>query len=89
MPEISRFPGIIIQCSITTDPPHFHAAYGEYKITVEINSGIVNGTFPKRALKAALEQSAGTMKPILRLNFYVKILKKKLLLISDQNDFLF
>lgn len=36
-------------------PAHFHAKYGEYEITVEIESGIVNGSFPKRALKHVLE----------------------------------
>lgn len=36
-------------------PAHFHARYGEYKITVEIESGIVEGKFPRRALNAVLE----------------------------------
>jgi hypothetical protein len=36
-------------------PPNFHAEYGEYKITVEINTGVVQGRFPRRALKALLE----------------------------------
>ena len=36
-------------------PPHFHAEYGEYEITVDILTGIVTGQFPKRALKAVLE----------------------------------
>ena len=36
-------------------PPHFHAEYGEYRITVDINNGIVEGRFPRRALSAALE----------------------------------
>ena len=36
-------------------PPHFHAEYGEYKVTVEINTGVVQGRFPRRALKALLE----------------------------------
>jgi hypothetical protein len=36
-------------------PPHFHAKYGEYKITVDIQSGVVEGKFPKRALKHVLE----------------------------------
>jgi hypothetical protein len=36
-------------------PPHFHAEYGEYKITVEINTGVIQGRFPRRALKALLE----------------------------------
>jgi peptidyl-tRNA hydrolase len=26
-------------------PPHFHARYGEYEITVEIDSGVVEGKF--------------------------------------------
>ena len=37
------------------NPPHFHAEYGEFQITVEIESGIVNGKFPRRALNAVLE----------------------------------
>ena len=37
------------------NPPHFHARYGDYEITVEINSGIVEGKFPKRALNIVLE----------------------------------
>ena len=36
-------------------PPHFHAIYGEYQITVEILNGIVHGDFPKRALRHVLE----------------------------------
>jgi hypothetical protein len=36
-------------------PPHFHAIYGEYEITVEIESGIINGRFPKRALRLVIE----------------------------------
>ena len=36
-------------------PPHFHAEYGEYEITVEIKTGIVSGKFPRRALNAVLD----------------------------------
>jgi len=36
-------------------PPHFHAEYGEYKISIEIESGVVEGRFPRRALRAVLE----------------------------------
>jgi hypothetical protein len=36
-------------------PPHFHAKYGDYEITVEILTGVVNGKFPKRALRFVLE----------------------------------
>jgi hypothetical protein len=56
MPEISRFLGIIVFMLYDDHcPPHFHAEYGEYKISVEIQSGIVQGCFPKRALRAVME----------------------------------
>lgn len=56
MPEISRFLGIIIAMFYRDhSPPHFHAIYGEYEITVEIESGVINGRFPKRALKLVFE----------------------------------
>lgn len=56
MPEISRFLGIIIFMVYNDhEPAHFHAKYGEYKITVEIETGIVEGKFPRRALNAVLE----------------------------------
>jgi hypothetical protein len=37
------------------NPPHFHANYGSFQISVEIKSGIVEGKFPKRALNLVLE----------------------------------
>ena len=37
------------------NPPHFHARYGSYEISVEIISGIIEGKFPRRALSALLE----------------------------------
>ena len=56
MPEISCFLGIVISIYYNEhNPPHFHAEYGEFQITVEIESGIVNGKFPRRALNAVLE----------------------------------
>ena len=56
MPEISRFLGIIIYMNWGDHPlPHFHARYSDYEITVEIETGVVRGTFPKRALRAVLE----------------------------------
>ena len=36
-------------------PPHFHAKYAEYEITVHILTGVVEGKFPKRALRHVLE----------------------------------
>jgi hypothetical protein len=50
MPVISRFLGIVIAMFWDDHvPPHFHAKYGEYEITVNILTGVVEGTFPKRA----------------------------------------
>jgi hypothetical protein len=37
------------------DPPHFHAIYGEFQITVTISDGIVTGRFPRMALRLVLE----------------------------------
>lgn len=42
MPEISRFYGIIILMNfLDHTPPHFHAWYNDFKITVTIQDGIV------------------------------------------------
>ena len=50
MPEISRFLGIVIAMFYREHgPPHFHAFYGGYRVTVEIEDGGVTGTFPRRA----------------------------------------
>jgi phosphatidylserine/phosphatidylglycerophosphate/cardiolipin synthase-like enzyme len=56
MPEISRFLGIIVAMFYQDHaPPHFHAKYGEYEVTVTIEDGLVSGEFPKRALSHVLE----------------------------------
>ena len=53
---ISRFLGIIIAMFYQDHvPPHIHAKYGEFEITVTIESGSVAGQFPKRALTHVLE----------------------------------
>jgi hypothetical protein len=47
MPEISRFLGIVVAMYYNDHPPpHFHAVYGNYQITVEIETGVVQGQFP-------------------------------------------
>jgi hypothetical protein len=59
MPELSRFLGIVIGMFYREHgPPHFHAVYGEYEMTVEIETGIFTGRFPKRALGLVLEWAA-------------------------------
>ena len=56
MPEISRFLGIVIYMYYREHAPaHFHAEYGEYEIIVDIESGVVTGKFPRRALNMVLE----------------------------------
>ena len=56
MPELSRFLGIVIYMYYRDHaPPHFHAEYGEFEITVEIGSGLVAGKFPRRALNLVME----------------------------------
>jgi len=37
------------------EPPHFHAKYGEFEITVEVETGVINGNFPPRALRHVLD----------------------------------
>ena len=56
MPEISRFLGIVIYMYYKDHaPPHFHAIYGDYETVVYLNDGVVEGKFPRRALKAVVE----------------------------------
>jgi hypothetical protein len=59
MPEICRFLGIVIGMFYREHaPPHFHAVYGDFEITVEIDSGVVNGHFPTRARALVIEWCA-------------------------------
>ena len=56
MPYVSMFFGIIIRMFYSEhNPPHFHAKYGDYEIVIQIETGIVEGKFPKRALNHVLE----------------------------------
>ena len=56
MPVISRFLGIVIMMYWNDhNPPHFHAKYKEYEIIIYIEDGVIEGKFPKRALKLVLE----------------------------------
>ena len=56
MPEISRFLGIVIRMYFREHAPaHFHAEYGNYEMTVDIETGVITGKFPRRALNAVME----------------------------------
>lgn len=56
MPEISRFHGIIAFINYREHlPPHFHAKYQDQEVTVEIQTGIVEGRMSRRPLRLVLE----------------------------------
>jgi hypothetical protein len=58
MPEICRFYGIIAFMNYNDhEPPHFHARYQDQEITVEIQTGVVEGKMSKRALRMLFEWS--------------------------------
>ena len=58
MPIISRFLGILITMYYSDhDPPHFHAKYGDYEVSVTIRDGVISGRFPRRALQHVVEWS--------------------------------
>lgn len=51
MPTLSSFYGIKVTMNYNDHaPPHFHAEYQDFEITVEIVSGLVTGKMPRRAL---------------------------------------
>ena len=50
MPEISRFYGIVIFMNYNDhNPPHFHAKYQGYEISVNIETGEIQGRMPKKS----------------------------------------
>ncbi len=62
MPELSRFLGIVIRMYYRDHaPPHFHAEYSGHEIIVEIETGVVEGRFPRRATQHVLEWYAAHM----------------------------
>lgn len=40
------------------NPPHFHVRYQGYEVSVQIESGVVSGEMPSRALKLVFEWMA-------------------------------
>jgi len=52
VPEISRFYGIVIKMHRGDHPrPHFHAQYGDQRVSVTIADGTVHGDFPVQKLR--------------------------------------
>ena len=56
VPVISRFYGIVVYMNYRDhEPPHFHARYQDQEVMVEIGSGLITGSFSKRALRLLVE----------------------------------
>jgi len=56
VPVLSRFYGIVVYMNYRDhEPSHFHARYQDQEVLVEIQSGLVTGTFSKRALRLLFE----------------------------------
>ena len=57
MSEISRFLGIVIAMFYNDhEPAHFHAIYGEFEATIDIETGrLLQGNLPRRALTHVIE----------------------------------
>ncbi len=60
MPEISRFYGIVIRMYFDDhNPPHFHAAYGNSEVLININTlATIAGNIPPRAMSMVSEWTA-------------------------------
>ena len=57
MPLISTFYGILIKMFFNDHaPPHFHAEYGDFKATINIQTlALMEGDMPRRALNLTLD----------------------------------
>ena len=57
MPTISTFYGILIRMFFNDHPPpHFHARYGEFEATIDIDTQeVIQGELPRRALNLVQE----------------------------------
>ena len=57
MPQISNFFGIVISMFYDEhSPPHFHAAYGEHRCSIDIRTlAVLEGYLPPRALGLVIE----------------------------------
>lgn len=56
MPEISRFLGIVIGMFYREHGrAHFHAVYGDFEASIEVDPVVVRGELPPTALRLVLE----------------------------------
>ncbi len=78
LPEITRFYGIIIKIFLTREqnPPHFHAVYGEYNGSFDINTlELIEGDLPKKAQNLVREWAEMYKDEIMKM-WNTKIIKK-------------
>jgi len=71
VPRISRFYGIVIAMYFTDhQPPHFHASYGEYAASFDIETGEVRtGFLPSRQMRL-VKRWANLHRDDLRTNWH-------------------
>jgi hypothetical protein len=75
MPLITMFYGIIITMYWADHmPPHFHAEFGEYEASFDLDGNIIDGEFPNNKRKL-VEAWAGLHKDELAADW--KLAKKK------------
>jgi hypothetical protein len=56
VPVLSRFYGIVVYMNYRDhEPPNFHARYQDQEVLVEIQSGLITGSFSRRALRLLFE----------------------------------
>ncbi len=78
MPEITRFYGIVIKIFFTSEhnPPHFHASYGEYYGSFDIQTlKMTEGDLPRKA-QALVKEWAELYKSDIMMMWDTKTLKK-------------
>ena len=68
MPTISRFFGIIITMFHRDhNPPHFHAEYSGYIVSISINDlAVLSGYLPPRAMGLVMEWASQHKKELLK-----------------------
>ena len=67
MPELSRFPGIVIYMYFNEhNPPHFHAEYNEFKAAICIKTlGRIEGKLPAKVMRLVVEWAQEHQKELL------------------------
>lgn len=56
MPVIARFYGIVVFMNYREhELPHFHATYQDHQVSIDLQTGVVEGKMSKRALRMLFE----------------------------------